>query len=829
MSLHRFLTRLIWLCILPLVLLAAYLAIDSVRTTQMERDIKAANLAQNFATAIDQDLNARIGALHMLAMSPLADHASRWNEFYQEAQGFRQSFGSHVIFADLEMHMLFNTRVPFGTILPMLPRPKGHAAVPTAMATGKPAVGDIFPGPIAREPLVAIAVPAQREGKTAFLLLTIFETRQFQDRLDRVILPSGWSLALLDSKGAAIARRMPSGQNPAVDDATAARFVARSTVSPWSVALEIPHDVYRAPLVKAAVALAAALLGVTLTGALGGMLASRRLGRSVGLLADVPDPTVPAPYITEIAAVRRLLDESAERHEAAEAARHESEQRFRATFESAAVGLALIAPDGRWLLANQKLCDIVAYDRDELLTRTFQDITHPDDLDADLACVRQMLAGEIGTYSMERRYLSKGGAIVWINLTVALVRHPDGSPDYFIAVIENIQRRKEAEAALQAREATLKEAQRLAGIGNWSWDLRSDRHAWSEEIYRIYGRDPSLPPAVYPEVQKYFTPDSWACLAAAVETCLAQGAPYEFDAEVVRADGARRWITARGEATHDSDGTVMELHGTVQDITERKQAAKALLELNANLEQRVVLRTAELTAANQELDSFAYAVSHDLRAPLRAMSGFSRALIEDYGDRLEGEAKNDLDQIDIASRKMADLIDGILALSRCTRGDLRHDVVDLSVLAATLVAALARTEPGREVSTDIEPGLKVCGDARMIEAVMRNLLGNAWKYTARTPAAVIRVYSGEVDGQPGICVADNGAGFDMAHAERLFQPFQRLHRQDEFPGLGIGLATVQRIVRRHGGEIHAVAAPGAGATVCFSLPQVTAVMEDHHE
>jgi hypothetical protein len=817
MSLHSFLTRLIWLCVLPLVLLAAYLAIDSVRTAQAERDLAAASVAKNLATAIDRSLNARIGALRMLALSPLADRPAHWKDLYEEAQGFHQSFGSPVILADREMRMLFNTRVPFGTALPTLPRPAAKAAAPTAMQTGEPAVGDTFFGPVDQERLIAIAVPGLREGKSAFVVLTIVEARHFQNRLDELALRAGWSLKLVDGTGKAIARRAPPGLDPVTEFEAARRFVAESEVSPWSVVLEIPRAIYYAPLVTAATALAIAILGATVAGVLGGMLASRRLAQSVASLAEAPAPGAPSPEITEIAAVRRLLDESADKREKAESARRESDQRFRATFELAAVGIALAAPDGRWLRVNQKLCDIVGYRKDELLNKSFQDITHPDDLDADLVHVRRILAGEIDTYAIEKRYLRKDGAIVWVNLSVALVRHDDGSPDHFISVVEDIQRRKEAEAALQAREAALSEAQRLAGVGNWTWDLRTGRHAWSEETYRIYGRDPSLPPVGYPELQTYFTAESWGRLGAVMEAGLAQGTPYECDAEVVRADGTHRWITARGEATRGADGTVVELHGTVQDITEREQAAEALRELNASLEQRVELRTAALTAANRELDSFAYAVSHDLRAPLRAMSGFSQALLEDYGDRLDDEAKRYLGQIGIASRKMGDLIDGILALSRSTRGDFARDEVDVSALAAGILAELARLESERAMNIEIEPGLVVHGAARMIELVMENLLGNAWKYTGKTPAPLIRVFAGELDGLRGICVADNGAGFDMAHASQLFQPFRRLHRQDEFPGLGIGLATVQRIVQRHGGEVRARAAPGEGAMFCFTL------------
>ena len=271
-----------------------------------------------------------------------------------------------------------------------------------------------------------------------------------------------------------------------------------------------------------------------------------------------------------------------------------------------------------------------------------------------------------------------------------------------------------------------------------------------------------------------------------------------------------------------SEQLVKKLEEKNHELAERAEqlhtAHEELRRLNAELEDRVRRRTTELTGANQELDGFAYAVTHNLRAPLRALNGFSQALQEDYGERLDGEARIYLDQIILASRQINELIDGLLVLSRSTRGGLRRDPVDLAALAERVLAELAAAEPERQVTWEVEPALCVWGNPIMLGVLMRNLIENAWKYTAKTSNAAIRVYTDHQDGERCFCVADNGAGFDMSHASRLFQAFQRLHRQDEFPGIGIGLATVQRIIQRHGGDIRAKAAPGCGATFCFTLP-----------
>ena len=263
-----------------------------------------------------------------------------------------------------------------------------------------------------------------------------------------------------------------------------------------------------------------------------------------------------------------------------------------------------------------------------------------------------------------------------------------------------------------------------------------------------------------------------------------------------------------GQVVRDRTADLSELNTRLHtEIAERLEAEAGLKWANS-----------ELQAANRELDSFAYAVSHDLRAPLRAMNGFSQALIEDAGHKLSQEELVYLQHILKSSVEMANLIDGLLTLSRHMRSEMYTDTVDVSVLAEGIRGDLIRTETGRQVNWRIEPNLTAVGDRNLIGVLLSNLLTNAWKYTAKTSSAEISLTVRDIDGRRWFCVADNGAGFDMAHADRLFLPFQRLHHQNDFPGLGIGLATVSRIISRHGGLIQAEGAVGRGACFSFHLP-----------
>jgi signal transduction histidine kinase/DNA-binding response OmpR family regulator len=254
------------------------------------------------------------------------------------------------------------------------------------------------------------------------------------------------------------------------------------------------------------------------------------------------------------------------------------------------------------------------------------------------------------------------------------------------------------------------------------------------------------------------------------------------------------------------------------EVTKRKFAEDEAHRLSAELERRVAERTAELEAANLELESFDYSISHDLRAPLRRLQGFSAMLLEQYADKLDEHGKEFLRKIDNAGQGMDQLIEDLLKLSIVTRGEMRRTEVGVSALAQAVFGALQRANPEREVECVVAPGLIVRADYGLLRVVLENLLGNAWKFTGKTRGARIEVGCTMHDRVGVLFVRDNGAGFDMAYADKLFSPFQRLHSAGEFEGTGIGLATVHRIIRRHGGRVWAESAINKGATFYFTLP-----------
>jgi light-regulated signal transduction histidine kinase (bacteriophytochrome) len=304
---------------------------------------------------------------------------------------------------------------------------------------------------------------------------------------------------------------------------------------------------------------------------------------------------------------------------------------------------------------------------------------------------------------------------------------------------------------------------------------------------------------------------------------LENGSGWNCELEQLARDGSVVHVESRSTVVRDEHGHITGVLSINTDIGERKRAHQAILNLNATLEDRVQRRTAQLELANQQLQAFSYSVSHDLRSPLNAIDGFSHLLQKNIAklaatDPQAERSAHYLTRIRTGVAQMGELIEAMLSLAQVSRSSLRWEPVDLSAIAQNLLAGYQEREPTRQARCHVAPDLLAQGDARLLKQVLDNLLGNAWKFTAGQACAEITVSSEPgPTGEPVYAVHDNGAGFDMAHASKLFGVFQRLHSQSEFAGTGIGLATVARIVERHGGKIWAEATPGEGAQFYFTL------------
>ncbi len=405
----------------------------------------------------------------------------------------------------------------------------------------------------------------------------------------------------------------------------------------------------------------------------------------------------------------------------------------------------------------------------------------------------------------------------WFSWTLVRTRIPCSDEWGVLASTIETTGQVEARHAMEVLEERLVLSQEASGSGTWDWDFDFGQLAWSPEFFRFFGLDPATQPASF---------DTWRAvvhlqdLTRAEENIAASvrdHVPLVQSYRIIRPDGDVRWIEARGNTTYDTAGTPKRMAGLCIDVTERVAIENELKAHREHLEELVAARTAELEAANHELETFSYSVSHDLRTPLRALDGFVGALVEGYPDQFDEKGRHYLDRIQIAARRMGQLINEILDLSRLSRRELKVTHVDLTALAREVVAELAAAEPGRAVEVSVADGMAAAADPVLFRSVFENLVGNAFKFTSRRPDARVEIGRMHQDAEPVFFVRDNGVGFDMRWAEKLFTPFQRLHGPAEFPGTGIGLATVHRIVTRHGGRVWPESSLGSGATFYFTI------------
>jgi PAS domain S-box-containing protein len=477
------------------------------------------------------------------------------------------------------------------------------------------------------------------------------------------------------------------------------------------------------------------------------------------------------------------------------------EERFRQFVESAPDAIVISDADGNIVLVNARTEELFGYDRAEivgagveiLVPERFRDFhfRHRNDVFAELK-VRSMGSG------LDLRGRRKNGTLFPIEISLSPMETSGGR-----LVSSAIRDLSDRMAAEQARRhlATIVDTSGDAIIGLTPDGLITSWNRAAAEIFGYLDSDVigrSVSTLLYPEQRHE--------LDEMLDILQAGGQVLAHDGIRRRKDGTGIDVSIGMSAIRDSQGVLLGASKVMRDITEHKRTEASLVAAKEAAE-----------VVGQAFEAFSYSVAHDLRAPLRAMDGFSRILLEDFGPLLDDTGRDYLNRLRASSRNMADLIDGLLSLARVSHHDLVRDWVDLSVVATDIADRLQSQAPERTAAVTVQPGLGVHGDAVLLTNVLENLLDNAWKFTSGEPVARIE-FGADSD---GYFVRDNGAGFDMALSASLFGAFQRLHEAEEFTGTGIGLATVQRIVQRHGGRIWAEAAVEEGATFHFTLPDVT--------
>lgn len=498
----------------------------------------------------------------------------------------------------------------------------------------------------------------------------------------------------------------------------------------------------------------------------------------------------------------------------------QAERRLAHAIEALDQGFALYDADDRLVMANQAYRKMFP-----LIRHLFEPGTTYRELLAASAAAGQCVgaAGREADWIAERLEHHHGGGHAredqladgrWLYLVER--RTPDGESVSLRVDITAIKQRAQEVADSEARYRDLIEGSIQGIIIDHDWRMIFANPAAAEMLgfrtpAELLGRESLRHLVEDYEVER---------LRAYAEARDAGGdAPLEYEADMRRADG--RIISVQWMVRHIRWRGEKVTQSTLVDISERKRAERALRDHQDRLEELVGARTAALETANRELEAFSYSVSHDLAAPLRHVRGFAHALEEDYGAALDATGRDYLGRVRAAAERMQTLIDDLLSLSRLTQTELDRECVDLSALADEVVTELRNDDTsGRDVRVEIMPGLRAEGDARLLRIVLDNLFANAWKYTVHEPTARIRFYEETHDGVVWYVVQDNGVGFDMAYGERLFGPFQRLHKDEDFAGVGVGLATVARVVHRHGGRVRARGAVGKGAAIGFTLQAV---------
>ena len=489
--------------------------------------------------------------------------------------------------------------------------------------------------------------------------------------------------------------------------------------------------------------------------------------------------------------------------------------------------VSIMQADGTPTYVNQPWADYTGVPRVGMAQQRWVRFIHPDDR-PHMASTWAQATGHGESAELEYRLLRADGQYRWMLGRAVPLQAETGLAGQWLVTSTDIDELKNAAMQLEKSMTMKRLAGRVARLGGWAIELPGLALAWSDENCLIHDAPPGYQPTL-DEGISYFLPEHQSLVRQHVQACMTDGTPYDF--MLPKYTLARRliWVRSIGEAVRDAAGQIIRIQGAFQDVTEQKEAearTRALEQevlslsqsLNRELEGRVQLRTTQLARANHALESFAYAVSHDLRSPLNTIAGFIQLLLKADGAHVSPKGHHYLGRIAAGAQQMGDLIGGLLTLAHLSREEPQLEAVDLSAMAERLALHGQRQQRSRQAELRIQPGLQVQADPRLLEVVLHSLLDNAWKFSARQ--SVTRIEVGGNAGAQGTCVffvKDNGVGFDMAFQHKLFGTFERLHAPGEFTGTGIGLATAKRVVESHGGRIWADSQVGQGATFYFTL------------
>ncbi|MDP1687491.1 PAS domain-containing protein [Hydrogenophaga sp.] len=514
--------------------------------------------------------------------------------------------------------------------------------------------------------------------------------------------------------------------------------------------------------------------------------------------------------ITGISGV--LLDITLQKE--AQLAQQEQAGFLRLFYELPFIGMAISSPRStRWIQVNNQLCAILGYTREELLQLTWADMTPQPDLDQNIVLRDRMMANLTDNYHMRKRFLRKDGSFVHTEIEVRAVRHPDGSLKHLFSTIKDITQQLQAEAAIGEQKDLLELAESMAGLGSWLYDAQTRAIWWSRQMYRNIGRDESLgPPADLAAYLACLHPDDRAradrFMRSIPDTEEMITAEFRRHPDL----GPLRWFRGSVQSKPMPDPGCYRYSGTLLDITQLKLAQTDLEQTNAELEQRVTERTAQLRGLNEELEAFSYTVSHDLKAPLRGIDGYSQLLAEEHGNQLNEEGRQFLGRIRRGVQQMGDLISGLLDYSRMERRTMEQQRVDVPALVAQVIEGYCADIDSTHVrlNLSLEP-MVLQLDREGMAVVLRNLVGNAIKFSRAKDQPEVEIGARAEGARRILWVRDNGVGFDMKYHDRIFGIFQRLQRAEDYQGTGLGLALVAKAVQRMGGRVWAESRPGQGA------------------